>query len=120
MDTILFEIPLSRTPPDLEALKRAREARHGAPAVDPVLVGAGTFALKGGGRSFEGSWWVKLAALLPLAVLVLGLLEIRELHDRWQIDAAAQIDADLLADDLPPDAYRDPGFIEFLRAPARD
>ena len=32
-----------------------------------------------------------------------------------QIRVAADIDSALLADDLPPDAYTDPGFQEYLR-----
>jgi hypothetical protein len=102
-----------------QALQRAREVGQRVAEVHAVPMGAGVFALKSS-RSFEGSWWLKLAAVLPLAVLVLGLLEIHDLHDRSEIDAAAQIDAELLADDLPPDAYRDPGFVEFLKAPLRD
>ncbi|HEY6510384.1 MAG TPA: DUF3619 family protein [Burkholderiaceae bacterium] len=34
-----------------------------------------------------------------------------------QVRAAAEIDADILTDDLPPQAYSDPGFVEFLRSP---
>jgi hypothetical protein len=34
-----------------------------------------------------------------------------------QVDAAAEIDAALLADDLPPAAYSDPGFLAFLKNP---
>jgi hypothetical protein len=34
-----------------------------------------------------------------------------------QIQAAAEVDAVLLADDLPPEAYADPGFGEFLKLP---
>ena len=89
-----------------QALQRARAARQATPAV----AATGASALVLGGAPAEGSWWFKLAAVLPLAVLVLGLLEIYDLHDRSQIDAAAQIDAELLSDDLPPDAYSDPGF----------
>jgi hypothetical protein len=29
--------------------------------------------------------------------------------------AAAEVDTALLADTLPPEAYRDPGFVEFLK-----
>jgi hypothetical protein len=40
--------------------------------------------------------------------------------DRWslreQVVAAAEFDAQLLADDLPPAAFSDPGFAEFLRS----
>jgi len=35
-----------------------------------------------------------------------------------QLRAAIETDAALLADDLPPSAYTDPGFAEFLKAPA--
>jgi hypothetical protein len=42
---------------------------------------------------------------------------IQRLHNDSQISAAAEIDASLLADDLPPSAYSDPGFVEFLKAP---
>jgi hypothetical protein len=97
-----------------QALSRAREQRRSAAA--PVLAGMqgnGTAVLGGGGSS----WWVRLAAVLPLAVLLGGLLLIAQRNTQVQIDAAAEIDAALLSDDLPPDAYADPGFLEFLKAP---
>lgn len=50
-------------------------------------------------------------------MLVFGLLLIQHLHDQAEIHAAADVDAALLADDLPPEAYGDPGFVEFLRQP---
>jgi len=56
-----------------------------------------------------------VASMVPLLILALGLLMIqRHLQDR-QITAAAEVDAALLSDDLPPQAYTDPGFAEFLR-----
>jgi hypothetical protein len=61
------------------------------------------------------SVWLRLASALPLVVLVAGLVLIQEYHDREQIAAAAEIDSALLADELPPAAYGDPGFSEFLR-----
>jgi len=48
-------------------------------------------------------------------VLVAGLVFIQHHHDLQQIEVAAEIDSALLADDLPPAAYGDPGFSEFLR-----
>lgn len=94
-----------------QALQRAR-----ARPADALVRSGGSLAPGGS----EPPRWFKLAALLPLAVLVMGLIGIYDLHDRSQIDAAAQIDAELLADDLPPDAYRDPGFVEFLKSPLPD
>jgi hypothetical protein len=61
--------------------------------------------------------WMRLAAWMPLAVLVAGLVLIQQWAEREQILAAAEIDAVLLADDLPPSAWTDPGFREYLRAP---
>jgi hypothetical protein len=60
------------------------------------------------------AWWQRAAALLPLVVLVAGLVGIEQWATQEQIAVAADIDANLLADDLPPEAYADPGFAEFL------
>ena len=61
--------------------------------------------------------WIQLASWMPLAVLVAGLVLIQQWTDREQVLAAAEIDAVLLADDLPPAAWTDPGFREYLKAP---
>lgn len=55
--------------------------------------------------------------MFPLIVLVAGLLAIEQWTMREQALAAAEIDATLLSDTLPPAAYSDPGFGEFLRSP---
>ena len=60
-------------------------------------------------------WWLKLASFAPLVMLLLGLGVIGELHDRSEIAAAAEVDVALLSDSLPPDAYQDAGFLEYLR-----
>jgi Protein of unknown function (DUF3619) len=68
-------------------------------------------------RGQPPSGWLRLASLLPLLLLVAGLLAIQHLHTQAEIHAAADVDAALLADDLPPEAYGDPGFVAFLRQP---
>jgi Protein of unknown function (DUF3619) len=60
-------------------------------------------------------WWLKLASGFPLAVLLVGLVVIAQWNSREQVLAAAEVDMQLLSDDLPPKAYSDPGFAEFLR-----
>jgi hypothetical protein len=50
-----------------------------------------------------------------LAALIVGLMLIHEYTVSEQVRAAAEIDALLLADDLPPQAWTDPGFREFLK-----
>jgi len=98
-----------------KALERARSADHS------VALGNGQSAVLGGAGSPGGwgarPWLLRLASLLPLLALVGGLTLIQHLHQRSQIDAAADIDAALLADELPPVAYSDPGFVEFLKLP---
>jgi len=97
------------------ALALALQQRQVAAAVvvtAPQRVGmAGRAAVLGGPPSV----WLRLASALPLLVLVAGLVLIQQHHDMEQINAAAEIDSALLADELPPAAYGDPGFSEFLR-----
>ena len=102
-----------------QALQRARAVRPAVVAEPVLTLGAGSSASLGRGEGGSG-WWVQLAALIPLAALVGGLMLIQQMHSDNQIAAAAEIDASLLADDLPPAAYSDPGFVEFLNAPRDD
>jgi hypothetical protein len=103
-----------------QALSRARlrAAPVVAVAVASMAVGFanGRSAVAGG----QPSWWVRLASGLPFLVLLVGLLVIDQWNNDQQVRAAAEIDALLLADDLPPAAYTDPGFGEFLRSPRPD
>ncbi len=94
------------------AAQRRREVH--AIAAAPVLLGAGSH---GATLGKSPSWWWRMASVLPLALLVGGLVLIQQHHDTEQINSAAEIDSALLADELPPDAYSDAGFGEFLRRP---
>lgn len=123
--TLLSEQEARQSRPDVDerlrfarekALARAREARHlGARPAPAALGGAGAATLAGGPEG-ETPWWLRLSSLLPLAVLLAGLLLIDHHYTRSQIEAAAEVDAALLADDLPPEAYSDPGFVEYLKS----
>ena len=97
------------------ALARAQAERTARPgAVVQSSAGPAGVLTLGGGHS---SWWVKLASALPLVALVAGLVLIQNQLVHAQIRATAEIDFDLLADELPPAAYGDPGFLEFLKSP---
>lgn len=113
----------SELPPDVaerlrfartQALARARASQRAPePARLPELVTAG-------GPSVEpsrggGSRWQFGFALLPLLLLALGLVAVGRTTTTAQARVAAEIDARLLSDTLPPEAYVDPGFAEFLR-----
>jgi hypothetical protein len=102
-----------------QALGHARVAQRSAGAPAVVATGGGTVALGSPGGSDGTPWWLRLSSLLPLAVLLAGLLLIDHHYTQSQIEAAAEVDAALLADDLPPEAYRDPGFAEFLKSDRR-
>ncbi len=97
-----------------QALQRARQARQARPA----LATAGLSTTPSGLAVARGpSWGLRLASMAPLLMLVLGLVFIQHLHQQAEIRAAADVDAALLADDLPPQAYGDPGFVAFLKQP---
>ena len=93
-----------------KALEAARRARDAAGEVGVTASGA---AIAGFSRS---RWWVRFASVLPLVALVGGLALIQNWQNHTQISVAAEIDEALLGDDLPINAYRDPGFSEFLKA----
>ncbi len=63
----------------------------------------------------EGSLAWKLASVLPAALLVAGFVGIHWWDQQEQTEAAAAVDVALLSDDVPPNAYADPGFAEFLK-----
>ncbi len=104
--------------PDIsERLRFAREQALARAARQPrVDTAARRAAATGSSPDRAGAgWWWKLAAVLPVMALVAGLVLIQDFQADTQIAAAAAVDAALLSDDLPPNAYRDAGFVEFLR-----
>ncbi len=105
-----------------ERLRVAREQalRAARPATRPsrLMVLAGHGGGEAGAATAPGPhtpWWLRLVSATPLLLLLAGLLSIQHMHEQAQIRAAAELDAALLADDLPPAAYGDPGFVEFLK-----
>ncbi|MBZ4210692.1 MAG: DUF3619 family protein [Comamonadaceae bacterium] len=64
------------------------------------------------------NWWDRVAAAAPLLALVLGLVAINVIQNDKRANEIAEIDAALLTDDLPPAAYTDPGFTQFLKSRA--
>jgi hypothetical protein len=65
--------------------------------------------------SNQPSWWKRIATATPLLMLVLGLIAINLIQDDLHIREIADLDTELLTDDLPPTAYTDPGFAHFLK-----
>jgi hypothetical protein len=81
-----------------------------------TAMGGGTAALAMSGGSGD-AWWWPFSSLAPLALLIAGLMWVHESHRTEEILAVADVDAALLADAVPPSAYADPGFAEFLMSP---
>lgn len=65
------------------------------------------------------AWGWRLASVLPVLALIAGLWAVHLYHAEEKVQAAADVDTALLTDDLPPDAYADPGFSEYLRSDNR-
>jgi Protein of unknown function (DUF3619) len=74
----------------------------------------GSAALTLGGDDF--TWWNKIASALPLVALMVGLVVINSVQNDFRASEVAEVDAAILTDDLPPAAYTDPGFAQFLKS----
>jgi hypothetical protein len=100
-----------------ERLRAARVqalAKRKIEAVAPAVVANGGNA---GALTFGGfSLWRQIASALPLVVLVGGLVVIHSVQNDQRATEVAEVDAQLLTDDLPPEAYADPGFVQFLKS----
>ena len=77
------------------------------------LMGGGA-ALTWGGDDGLG-WLGRLGSVLPLVALVAGLLFINAEQNDNRARELAEVDVALLTDDLPPAAFADPGFLQFLK-----
>ena len=69
----------------------------------------------GNWSSGSRSFWNNVGWVIPLVVLVFGLVGIAQWQDNSRINDIAELDAALLSDDVPPDAYADSGFMRFLK-----
>ena len=102
--------------------ERLRAARAQALAKRKRVAGLRTaveVSGSGGAATLTGdegvTWWRLVASVLPMVVLAAGLVMIHTIQNERRATEVAEVDAALLTDDLPPDAYTDPGFIQFLQ-----
>jgi len=103
-----------------QRLRVAREVALARLAAQPGLVAASQ--RHGGVLSLGGpvSNWGKFSSLLPMLLLLVGLVCIDAVQDQFRADELADVDVELLTAELPPVAYTDPGFVQFLRSTNRD
>lgn len=108
-------------PPDIsERLRFAREhavaaarGARGRPATNGL---ASTIRRALSRPDDQAPWWLRSASLFPALVLIAGLILIQQDTVEDNIQTAATIDSQLLANTLPPAAYSDPGFAQFLKS----
>ena len=98
----------------MQALARRKKAISQVRTA-PTLVSAGHSAVLGQGNG-DGHWWQTVLSALPIMALLAGLILINLDMDEAGTLEVAEVDAALLADDLPPTAYSDPGFVQFLKS----
>lgn len=103
-------------------LDRAREAALARlPAhlqVETAVAGSGATGSLLAGRPFE-RLWRPVALVLPALVLAAGLYGITLWADAQDAQETAEVDAEVLVDDLPISAYADRGFGVYLNNSAR-
>jgi hypothetical protein len=87
-------------------LRKVEAAKASFASGSSIVLGSGEEGL---------TWWNRIGATVPLLALVLGLVAIQMTADDRTAHEFARLDAELLTDDLPPAAYVDPGFYQFLK-----
>ncbi|HSV81930.1 MAG TPA: DUF3619 family protein [Ramlibacter sp.] len=92
---------------------RALQARK--QEAQPLVVGRGASASLAL-NSEEVGFWGRVASVLPLLALAAGLVLLHGLQSERRVNELAEVDQALLTDDLPPAAYADPGFVQFLKS----
>lgn len=108
-----------------ERLKAARMQALAKRKIVRTRLAAGSTGTAGGSALLhmgddDRSIWNRIASLLPLFALIAGLIAISAMQDQDRAREIADVDAELLTDDLPPAAYTDPGFVHFLTVNRRD
>lgn len=110
-------------PHDISERLRAARAQALAQRKVAKTQSAATVANAGGSSaaltwgSDDGlSWWGRVASVMPLIALVVGLLVINSIQNDNRAQELAEVDVALLTDELPPAAFADPGFVQFLKA----
>lgn len=104
----------------LAARERALEARKPEPQAEPVLEVAAVALTRSALGRVGGLGGLSLRVLLPVAVVMAGLFGIYSWQQEQRAADVEEIDARLLTDDLPLDAYLDKGFEAWLKKRSAD
>ena len=107
----------------LRAARMQALAQRKRPATRPVLhlrpseavLPQGATAALGGG-DHPSHWWHAAASIAWIAALLIGLAWVHQAQVENVTTELTEIDTALLTDDLPPSAYADPGFTQFIKS----
>jgi hypothetical protein len=97
------------------ARERALASRKVQTARTEAVYGMGNSLTWGRGDDEHMGWLGRLSSGLALLLLVVGMLGISEAQNELRARELAAVDLALLTDDLPPAAFADPGFLQFLQ-----
>jgi len=112
----LDDLPASTTD-RLAAARKAALARKKADAPARVRVTRTAPALAGGASGFfanQFAWFNRVSVALPLLLVLGGMVGVYQYEQQQSIAELAEMDAAVLADELPLSAYLDQGFGAYL------
>jgi hypothetical protein len=101
-----------------ERLRVARQQALTHRKIQTVTQTASALQMSGGAATLGGdglNWFNRIASVLPLLALVAGLVAVNVFTGNERANEVAEVDEQLLIDDLPPSAHTDPGFAQFLK-----
>lgn len=106
-----------------DVTERLRAARFQATAARKIAKSYTTAPASAQGQGTSLTWSgedysyksSRIAVLISLAVLIIGLLLINIVQSENRAQELAEVDVAILTDALPPAAFSDPGFIQFLK-----
>ncbi|MDO5625236.1 MAG: DUF3619 family protein [Pseudomonadota bacterium] len=104
-----------------ERLRAARQqalARRRQPAAAARLAPAAARGAPAHLREDGLGFWGRIASAALVVAMVAGLVTIHSVQGGGRATEVADVDAALLTDDLPPAAYADPGFLQYLQTSA--
>lgn len=98
----------------VQAVAQRKTETMGLRRASAVSASGGTATLNLGDEGLN--FWSRIGSVLPLVALVAGLMLIHTFENDRRASEVAEVDAALLTDELPPAAYADPGFVQYLKS----
>lgn len=98
----------------LAVSRKKKESALRALFVRPILSAQGGSSESGSEWGSRMAWLGGMGFAVPVIVVALGLAGIYQFEQQRRISDTAEIDAEMLADELPISAYLDQGFNTFL------